>query len=403
MLERLTRFLGVVSASAKHRTLVKHALKRFPEPPRHERDVLALALKRHSAWSSMVGARMRTLLVDEPAMGRSQVRVSPVTTVGGLAELLGASVMTLESLADRRGLSRYAKTERMRHHHVRLLPKKDGSLRVLEIPKDRLKDLQRRVLDRILASVPPHPAAFGFVRGRSALDYVRPHVGQALVIRVDLRDFFSSIGAARVGGVFRAMGYPEEVRRTLTALTTVATPELFLRKLPWARRAVLRPPHLAQGAPTSPGLANLVAYGLDVRISAFAKKVGATYGRYADDLVLSGGSELVRCRENLLATMVKIAGDEGFEASEKKSRVRRSGEQQVLAGLVVNAHPAVPRKERELLEAILFNCVRHGPESQNRDEREDFRAWLEGRVAWVAHVCPRHGENLHALLQRIVW
>jgi len=131
--------------------------------------------------------------------------------------------------------------------------------------------------------------------------------------------------------------------------------------------------------------------------------MACAYGRYADDLVLSGGPELVRCRENLLATMVKIAGDEGFEASEKKSRVRRAGEQQVLAGLVVNAHPAVPRKERELLEAILFNCVRHGPESQNRDERGDFRAWLEGRVAWVAHVCPRHGESLRALLQRIVW
>ena len=405
MLERLGTFLGSSAMSPKHRTLVRAMLAAFPEPPRHARDSLAHALTERAEWSALLraGMRMRRLVVDKPRMGPSEVRVSPITTVGGLADFLGATVTDLEKLADRRGLSRYAKNERARHHDVRLVPKKDGALRVLEIPKHRLRDLQRRVLDRILSTVPAHPAAYGFVRGRSVLDYARPHAGQALVIRVDLRDFFSSIGAARVGATFRAMGYPDEVRRTLTALTTVATPEPYLAKLPWARRAVLRAAHLAQGAPTSPALANLVAYGLDVRLSALAKKLGATYGRYADDLVLSGGVHLVPRRDALLATLVAIARDEGFEASEKKSRVRRAGEQQKLAGLVVNVHPAVPRAERDRLEAILNNCVKHGPASQNRESRPDFQAWLAGKVAWVEQVRPQHAVHLRELFGRVVW
>ena len=38
-----------------------------------------------------------------------------------------------------------------------------------------------------------------------------------------------------------------------------------------------------------------------------------------------------------------------------------------MAGVVLNAHPNVPRPEYERLKATLCNCVRHGPASQNRD------------------------------------
>jgi len=372
-------------------------------PPRHARDTLALWLMARPSWFALRGAKIRRLVVERPAMGPSEVRVPAATTVGGLAALLGVGVEELEKRADRRGLSRHAGDPRLRHVHVRLVPKPNGELRVLEIPKTHLRDLQRRVLDRILSSVPPHPAAYGFVRGRSVVDFARAHAGQALVIRVDLKDFFSSIGAARVGAVFRAMGYPDEVRRTLTALTTVATPEPVLRVLPWARRAALRTPHLPQGAPTSPALANLVAYGLDVRLSAFARKAGGTYARYADDLAFSFGASAVARRDSLVAAVSAIAVDCGFEVAPAKVRVRRGGEQQLVGGLVVNAHPAVPRRARDRLEAILTGCVRHGPEGQNREGHEDFRAWLTGKVAWVAHVRPSHATKLQALLARIVW
>jgi hypothetical protein len=70
---------------------------------------------------------------------------------------------------------------------------------------------------------------------------------------------------------------------------------------------------------------------------------------------------------------------------------------------VVNTHAAVPRAERERLEAILTNCVAKGPTSQNRDGHTDFRAHLEGRVSWVRAACPRHAEKLQRLLEAIVW
>jgi len=67
----------------------------------------------------------------------------------------------------------------------------------------------------------------------------------------------------------------------------------------------------------------------------------------------------------------------------RKTRVMRQGVQQRLAGVVVNAKANVPRRDYDTWKAILVNCVRYGPDAQNREQHPDFRAHLLGRVAWV--------------------
>ena len=124
--------------------------------------------------------------------------------------------------------------------------------------------MQRRILGGILARIPPHAAAHGFVRGRGVLCAARPHAGQDCVLRVDVQDFFASFRRARVVRVFLTAGYPERVAALLADLCTTATPQAVVAELtkehgthaePLA--AKLRSRHLPQGAPTSPALANL--------------------------------------------------------------------------------------------------------------------------------------------------
>jgi hypothetical protein len=81
----------------------------------------------------------------------------------------------------------------------------------------------------------------------------------------------------------------------------------------------------------------------------------------------------------------------------------RPSVRQALCGVVVNEKSSLPRRERETLEAILFNCVRHGRQLQNRPRVPDFRAHLAGRIAWVREVAPHRAEKLTALFQRVVW
>ena len=164
-----------------------------------------------------------------------------------------------------------------------------------------------------------------------------------------------------------------------------------------------RTPHLPQGAPTSPALANLCAYRLDCRLSSLAESVGAAYTRYADDLAFSGGEELERSARRFQVHVCRVALEEGFEVHTRKSRFMRQGICQQLVGVVVNAHPNVRRNEYDCLIAILYNCVRHGPAAQNRDGRPDFRGHLLGRVAHVTLLNPSHGGRLRALFEQIRW
>ena len=101
--------------------------------------------------------------------------------------------------------------------------------------------------------------------------------------------------------------------------------------------------------------------------------------------------------------MEAIVRDEGFRLNQGKTRRMPRGQRQVLCGLVVNDRANLPRAKADNLRALLFNAIRFGPDSQNRDEHPDFRAHLEGRVAWTASINPVRGRRLWALFDRIRW
>jgi len=160
---------------------------------------------------------------------------------------------------------------------------------------------------------------------------------------------------------------------------------------------------LPQGAPTSPALANLCAFGLDRRLAGAAAAVGAEYSRYADDLAFSGDAAFARRIQKFSTFAAAIALDEGFDVNFRKTRIMHHAQRQLVCGLVVNERPNLPRRDYDRLKAILTNCRRHGVDAQNREERADFRAHLQGRVAWVEAVAPARGAKLRALFEAISW
>lgn len=340
-------------------------------------------------------------------------RLPALRTSGELATWLGLTVSELEWFADLRDLNQRSAAPALAHYHVSIRAKPHGGIRVIESPQPRLKAMQRRILADILSQVPLYyDAAHGFVKGRSVRTFAQPHVQHAVVLRVDLADFFPRVSGARVQAVFRTLGYPEAVADLLGGLCTTTTPrQLFAStRHPTINPRVLadaaqlhRRPHLPQGAPTSPALANLCAYRLDCRLTGLADWAGALYTRYADDLAFSGDGEFARHVARYSTQIAAIALEEGWPVQHHKTRVMRQGVRQQLAGVVVNARVNVAREEYDRLKAILTNCIRHGPASQNRDGRPDFRAYLSGKVAWVRSVNAARGSKLQAMLAMIEW
>ncbi len=285
------------------------------------------------------------------------------------------------------------------------IPKRDGTDRMICAPKKQLKWVQKQILKHILSKIPPHPAAHGFVNGRSTVSNATPHVGAELIVKFDLKDFFPTIHYFRVMGLFASLGYPvdncmfgtkDEAKQVAPVLARLCcyTPD----PTQWGTAT------LPQGAPTSPAISNLVCRRLDARLTGLAKANKGTFTRYADDLTFSfpnaEGLKLGRFRW----WVDQLCQHEGFVVNQEKFRVIRDSQRQVVTGIVVNDALRVPRELRRELRAILHNCATHDIESQAKRHPKfngnvaAFTQYLRGIAAYLNMVQPEQGG---ALLRRV--
>jgi RNA-directed DNA polymerase len=405
------------------RPLARRVLGAFGEAPRPRVARLAEFLANDRHFQKEYEAEpLRLHFARWPGQGMAPAAGSPtswrvpaITSPAALAGFLELEPHELDWFADCQARERSASVEALRHYRYRWVAKPSGSRRLIEAPKPRLKLLQRRLLDEILLHIPPHEATHGFRRGRSVLSFVGPHVGRTIVLKMDLRDFFVSITIARVMAIYLTAGYPEPVARLLAGLCTNTVPLLVWNQtglldpdpsrspMGWQARRLYRQPHLPQGAPTSPALANLAAHRLDARLAGLARAAEASYTRYADDVVFSGGELFARSIGRFPTHVAAVALEEGFTVQHRKTRVMRQGVRQRAAGVVINQRINITRDDYDLLKAMVYNCVRYGPAGQNRAGVADFRAHLAGRIAYVERVNPERGERLIQLFDKIAW
>ena len=405
--------------------VIRQVLAAYPRPPADRPRELAAFIASCEQVSQAVNAAppgrpARARRIPPAPTRMADRRPWPVPILDNerdLARLLDLDLDHLPWFADVRGMQGRAPAGPLHHYSYQWRVTRSGRARLLEAPRPRLRRIQRTVLEEVLGSIPVHPAAHGFVPGRSAVTAATAHVGSPIVITLDLEAFFSSLDAARVYGVFRAAGYPQPVAHLLTGLCTTRTPVAVLGARPAAegpaaqganvdvdarfrQRRLLAAAHLPQGAPTSPALANLCVLRLDRRLAGYAAACGAVYTRYADDLVFSGAGLRP---ERLAAGVVAIAADEGLRVQPAKTRVQRAHQRQLVTGIVVNARPNLAREDFDALKALLHNAVRFGPEGQNRDRHPDFRAHLLGRIGWLQQLNPDRAARLRTSFDAITW
>lgn len=316
---------------------------------------------------------LRTLATDEKQLTRYGLPVWRSE-----AELAAALNLTIEQL---RHFAIHRVRDRVQHYIAFAIPKRSGGERVIHAPKKKLKAVLRNVNDQLVSKLPVHVAAHGFVKGRSVKTNAQPHVGRAVVVKLDLKDFFPTVTWARVRGLLISLGYGFPVAASLAALMTESerqpvTVDGQTFHVPVGDRVCV------QGAPTSPGLCNAVTRKMDARLSGLAKKLGFTYSRYADDLTFSGDDATQL--ETLINRATRIIHTEGFVVNGTKTRVMRRGNSQRVAGVTVNKELGLSRKERRKIRAALHQAT---PEKH---------AELDGMLAWVHMLNPAQAAKLKA-------
>jgi len=350
--------------------------------------------------------------VLRPADSRETAGSLPgIRNIGELADLLDVDLGTLQWLADTKHWNRRARSQALHHYRYEWRARPGRVPRLLEIPEQRLRRAQRRLLQTVLGLIPTNDAAHGFIPGRSAATGAALHTSADTVISLDLTTFFARVTAGRIYGTLRQSGFSEAVAHTMTGLCTNAVPAAALAAMPsggapeerFALRGTLAAAHLPQGAPSSPMLANLAIRRLDSRLTGWADAIGATYTRYADDLAFSGDSALARRADAFIRGARRIVEDEGHIVNHAKTRVRHQGVRQTVTGIVVNQRLNVSRSDYDRLKATIHNCVVHGPHTQNHRHLGDFRAHLLGRISWVESLNARRGARLRADFAHIQW
>jgi RNA-directed DNA polymerase len=259
-------------------------------------------------------------------------------SIRGLFKGAGAQqpvgVLGVDELARRLGVSEAELRALAPRYRTFAIRKRAGLQRTIEEPEAQLKRVQRLILRRLLKRLRSHPAAHGFEPGRSIVTNALPHARRAVVLRMDVQDFFLSTGAERIQNYFRRVGWGAEAAALLTKLCT-------------SRGG------LPQGAPTSPRLSNLVNFRLDARLAAIARRHGANYTRYADDMTFSFDVDEHERIVNVIQTTKKALREEGYRLhTERKLRVLRPHMRQTVAGLVVNERVRLPRATRRWLRAV---------------------------------------------------
>lgn len=390
---------------------VHHVAERAVKHDREERKWLKEQKKREAAerkqrHAEQVAERRR---IDIVYLGRGvskgladrvsdaeklQSLALPVlSTPADVATALGVTVPRL------RWLAYHAEATEVTHYVRFTVPKRSGGTRELCAPHADLAAAQEWVRANILAKVPVHAAAHGFVPGRSTVTNATPHVAAAVVVNADLTDFFPTITFQRVLGIFRQLGYSPAASTVLALLCT----ESPRRRVTYAGRALwvaVGPRALPQGACTSPALSNLAARRLDSRLAGIAAKLDFRYTRYADDLTFSAPAEDAKVGY-LLARLRHITSDEGFAVNESKTRVQRPGSRQTVTGIVVNTRPGVSRDTVRRLRAILHRARTEGLGAQNRADHPHFEAWVRGMVAYVGMVNASQAEPLREALAQL--
>lgn len=383
----------------------------------------------------MLGPPLHSLKRNAEARGFSVEYTARVVDIAkALADMKVPTIFSLMHLAtlsntrwdELRSTIRRKKEEKS-DYTVFLIRKRAGGNRLICAPKPNLRRVQSWIHSHVLCSPGAlgrlHSGSTAYAPGSSIRLNAIQHSGCAWMVKLDIKDFFESISERQVYRVFRSLGYPALLSFEMARLCTRIVPprkDGALRKrdkmwrwtnsresehVPYS--AGVSVGHLPQGAPTSAMLANLVVAELDKKIQEIANDNGATYTRYADDIVLTLGDSNRRQCDAIFSAVVKQITNAGFRVNRAKSRVRGPGTRKVVTGLVTNdLVPRLPRSTKEDILLSLYHIKKHGLlghiERRNSRSPQGYLNHLVGRIVFAQSIEADFGKRAMNELRNVL-
>jgi hypothetical protein len=268
------------------------------------------------------------------------------------------------------------------------LPKRNGNgFRQIQNPDDRLKKIQSVFMARFLEPIQLGDHVGAYVRGRSCADTAAQHVKKAVIVSMDLKDFFPSVKRGMIRSFLHSKSYNHYVASMMSTLVTYHN-------------------FVPQGAPSSGMVANLITDArFDQPLLRALSGTGWTYTRYSDDMDFSHVDDQTDNRIQALVALVSDFADKaGFKIKTDKNKVERCNRPQHVLGMTVNEKVSIPRCHWRLMRAVVHNCLAHGFDSQKErmhmGSSEQLAIFIRGKIAYFNQVEPGKAAELNDLFAK---
>ncbi|MBE6154888.1 MAG: RNA-directed DNA polymerase [Firmicutes bacterium] len=260
-----------------------------------------------------------------------------------------------------------------KYYTTKYINKKDGTKRELLVPNKTLKNIQKNILNNALNDLEVSKYACAYIKNKSLKDNASPHINQKVVLKLDIKDFFTSITFEEIYKVIPNELFPTSIKVLMLKLCTYYD-------------------YLPQGAPTSPYLSNLVLKNFDNYIGTYCKERNINYTRYCDDLTFSGDFDVKKLKNKVQAFLEEI----GYNLNDKKTKVIKNNKRQIVTGLVVNEKVNIPISYRKKIRQEMYYINKYGIDSHlkyiNNTNKEKYINSLKGKINYCLNINPNNTE-----------
>ena len=243
------------------------------------------------------------------------------------------------------------------------IPKRTGGSRHLQIPNEELKGLQKKLLVYLTTKLGHRVSrnVHSYKKFRSIKTNAEVHIGAAVVIKLDIINFFPKISVKKCRLVLKPLFLTKPIEDKLVELVTTRG-------------------GLPQGAPTSPLLSNLVLREVDKLIWYYCWSRGYKYSRYADDITISLPKDDRKAIHKAISFVNHELKSAGFRLNRRRGKfhILRRHQAQRICGVTINSgKTTISRQKRRELRAAKHHLALGRDCTLSENQLQGYDAYLK--------------------------
>ncbi len=204
--------------------------------------------------------------------------------------------------------------------------------------------------------------AHGFIKDRGVLTNAREHLNKKHLFKIDIKDYFKSITKEGVKSVFLKLGFSENGAEIFSDLCTLDD-------------------IMYEGFNTSPMLANLYCFDLDLELKVLAEKYNVEISRYSDDITFSSNINNFPSIEEIKEIFEKYS----FNINEEKTMSLKYGQPQYVTGLSISndKYPRVPKIMKKKIRQELYYLNKYPENYFNKEDGYPRLRAIYGKIVYI--------------------